>query len=129
VDRYLAAFMADQVGAEFPGRIAGVSRAGLFVALTATGADGLVPISSLRGDYYHLDEANHSLAGEATGRIYRIGDPVTVRLREATPVTGGLIFELLEDPLSDKKLAQGRRAKARAGQRHPTKHPKRQKRR
>jgi ribonuclease R len=129
VDRYLAAFMADKVGAEFAARIAGVSRAGLFVTLESSGADGLVPISTLRGDYYHLDEARHRLEGETTGRIYRLGDPVTVRLREATPVTGGLIFELLGDPLSDKKLGGSRRGKIRTGRRHATKHPKRQKRR
>lgn len=117
-DRYLAAFLADKIGAEFPGRIGGVARFGLFIKLEESGADGLVPLSSLRGDYYHLDEARRSLHGESTGRIYRIGDPVTVRVREANPVSGGLLLELLEDPLSDKKLKVSRRVRAKM-QRHP----------
>jgi ribonuclease R len=117
-DRYLAAFLADKVGAEFAGRISGVARFGLFIKLEESGADGLVPLSSLRGDYYHLDEARHRLQGEASGRIYRIGDPVSVRVREANPVSGGLLLELLEDPLSDKKLKIARRGRLKA-QRHP----------
>ncbi len=117
-DRYLAAFLADKVGAEFAGRISGVARFGLFIKLEESGADGLVPLSSLRGDYYHLDEARHRLQGEASGRIYRIGDPVSVRVREANPVSGGLLLELLEDPLSDKKFKVSRRAKIKT-QRHP----------
>ena len=52
-DRYVAAFLADRVGAEFEGRITGVTRFGLFVRLAETGADGLVPVSSLGGEYFH----------------------------------------------------------------------------
>ena len=53
-DRYLAAYLADRVGSEFAGAIAGVARFGLFVKLDETGADGLVPISSLGREYFAL---------------------------------------------------------------------------
>lgn len=97
-DRYIAAFMADKVGAEFEGRITGVTRFGLFVRLTDTGADGLVPVSSLGGEYFIHDDRTHALVGERSGARWPLGMTVEVRLREATPVTGGLLFEMLSDP-------------------------------
>ncbi len=97
IDRYTAAYLAARVGASFPGRINGVTRFGLFITLEESGADGLVPIGSLPGDYYHHEEAQHRLVGRRSGRVYRLGDPVTVRLAEANPVTGGLILKIVED--------------------------------
>lgn len=95
VDRYVAAYLSDREGAEFEGCIAGVSRAGAFVRLDETGADGLVPISTLGSDYFRHDREANTLTGERTGRVIGLGMRATVRLLEATPVTGGLIFELL----------------------------------
>jgi ribonuclease R len=97
-DRYLAAYLADRVGAEFPGAIAGVARFGIFVKLDETGADGLVPVSRLGGEYFVHDDRAHALVGERTGERWRLGRMVTVRLTEATPITGGLLFEMLSDP-------------------------------
>lgn len=93
-DRYLAAFMAQHVGAEFPGRISGVTGAGLFIRLTDTGADGLLPISTLGAEYFRFDESGQCLTGDRSGTTYRLGDPVRVLLREANVYTGGLIFAL-----------------------------------
>jgi ribonuclease R len=95
-DRYTAAFLAERVGATFNGRINGVTRAGLFVTLSETGADGLIPISRLPNDFYDHDEAGHRLVGRRSGRIFRLGDPVSVRLAEANTVTGSLLFSLLD---------------------------------
>jgi len=97
-DRYIAAFLADKVGAEFAGRITGVTRFGLFVRLADTGADGLVPVSSLGEEYFVHDDRAHALVGDRTGARWPLGMAVEVRLREATPVTGGLLFEMLSDP-------------------------------
>jgi ribonuclease R len=96
IDRYTAAYLADRVGASFRGRVNGVTRFGLFITLDDTGADGLLPMSSLPSDYYIHEENQHRLIGRRWGRIYRLGDIVTVKLREANTVTGGLILELLE---------------------------------
>jgi len=97
-DRYVAAFLEDKTGADFTGRITGVTRFGLFVRLSETGADGLVPVSSLGDDYFVHDEASHALVGERTGVRWRLGRVVEVRLKEATPITGGLILEMLSEP-------------------------------
>jgi ribonuclease R len=97
-DRYIAAFLSDREGAEFEGRITGVTRFGLFVRLDETGADGLIPVSSLGDEYFVHDDRAHALVGERTGARWPLGRWVTVRLKEATPITGGLLFEMLSEP-------------------------------
>ena len=99
IDRYVAAFLADRVGATFTGRISGVTRFGLFIRLDETGADGLIPISRLGGEFFIHDETAHALVGERSGAHWPLGLPVEVRLVEATPVTGGLLFDMLSDPV------------------------------
>ena len=98
IDRYVAAFLSERVGAEFEGRITGVTRFGLFVRLDETGADGLVPVSSLGDEYFTHDDRTHALVGDRSGRRWRLGARVSVRLREATPLTGGLLFDMLSEP-------------------------------
>jgi ribonuclease R len=97
VDRLIAAHLADRVGATFTGRIAGVTRSGLFVRLKDTGADGFVPVSSLNNDFYNHVEAQHALVGKRTGETFRLGDTVEVRLVEAIPSAGALRFEMLTE--------------------------------
>ncbi|WP_103258372.1 ribonuclease R [Tabrizicola aquatica] len=94
-DRYLAAYLADRVGAEFAGRISGVQRFGVFVRLDETGADGLIPVRALGREYFNYDEGSQTLMGSETGMTLGIGQKVMVRLAEAVPVTGGLILDLL----------------------------------
>ena len=96
-DRLIALYLADQVGASFRGRIAGVTRAGLFVKLDTTGADGFIPASTLGNDFFRHDEAAHALTGSRTGESYRLGDGVNVRLVEAQPMAGALRFEMLSE--------------------------------
>lgn len=114
-DRYLAAFMADRVGAEFPGRISGVTRAGLFIRLNDTGADGLIPISTLGAEYFQFDEGRQSLIGERTKTVYRLGDPIRIVLREANVYTGGLIFALAGQDETMDDDAPTRRGGRRSG--------------
>ena len=70
------------------------------MSLATYGADGLVPISTLGDEYYLYDEANHAIAGERSGKGFRLGDTVTVRLVEALPVAGALRFEMVSEPHS-----------------------------
>ncbi len=94
VDRYAALYLQDRVGASFAGRIGGVSRFGLFVTLHETGADGLLPISTLPSDFYRHDEARNRLVGQRNGRVFALGDAIAVRLMEADPLTGSLVLAL-----------------------------------
>ncbi|MFI3905267.1 ribonuclease R [Ochrobactrum sp. S1502_03] len=100
VDRLIAHFLAAHLGDDYEARVTGVTRAGLFVSLATYGADGLVPISTLGDEYYLYDEANHAIAGERSGKGFRLGDTVTVRLVEALPVAGALRFEMVSEPHS-----------------------------
>lgn len=95
VDRLIAYYLADRVGAEFTGRISGLIKSGLFIRLDDTGADGFIPASTLDDDYYHFVEDQHALVGDRNNLAYRLGDQVEVRLVEAIPVAGALRFEML----------------------------------
>ncbi len=96
IDRFTAAFLEDRVDAEFSGTISGVSRFGVFVTLTDTGADGLLPIKRLPNDFYDVFEDRHALCGRATGKVFAVGDPMTVKLVEAEAISGSLIFDFLD---------------------------------
>ncbi|MGE5766510.1 MAG: ribonuclease R [Bacteroidota bacterium] len=110
VDRFTAAFLQERVGARFHGRVNGVTRFGLFVTLDDTGADGLIPISTLPDDFYHHVESRHALEGQRWGRVYRLGDRLRVRLVEAEPMTGGLILALDEHQENGARQSAGDRA-------------------
>jgi ribonuclease R len=102
VDRFTASFLSERIGASFSGRISGVARFGLFIRLDETGADGIVPISTLPDDYYIHEEAHHRLVGSRHGRVYRLADRVTVKLMEADGMTGSTVFRLIEDGVIDR---------------------------
>ena len=105
-DRLIAHHLADRIGASFQGRISGVTRAGLFVKLDDTGADGLIPIRTLGTEYFNYDETRHALVGTRSGAMHRLGDVVDVRLVEAHPIAGALRFELLSE---GQTVPRGRR--------------------
>jgi ribonuclease R len=92
-DRLIAHFLADRVGATFRGHISGVTRAGLFVELDETGADGFIPARTIGDEYYRFHEASRAFVGHS--ETHRLGDPVTVELVEAVPVAGALRFRLV----------------------------------
>jgi len=97
IDRYLAAFMVDKVGARFAARITGVTRFGVFVAVEGSGASGIVPIRTLSDDFWAHDERAQTLTARRSGTVLRLAQEVEVRLAEASPVTGGLVFHILLD--------------------------------
>jgi ribonuclease R len=92
-DRLVAHFLADRIGATFEGHISGVTRAGLFVELDETGADGFIPARYIGDEYFRYHEASHAFVGGSA--THRLGDPVTVELVEAAPVAGALRFKLV----------------------------------
>ncbi|SDC52786.1 ribonuclease R [Belnapia rosea] len=96
IERYLAAYMAHRIGDVFPAHISGVTRFGLFVTVEANGAAGIVPLASLPDDRWLQDLPRHALAGQRTGLRFALGQAVEVRLAEAVPRTGGLVFHLMQ---------------------------------
>jgi ribonuclease R len=71
-------YMQDKVGETFNGIITSVNSFGVFVELDEIYVDGLVHISALHNDYYHYDPVGHRLTGERTGKVLRLGDPLTI---------------------------------------------------
>ncbi|WP_425409114.1 ribonuclease R [Hyphococcus sp.] len=110
-DRYLAGYLENRVGAEFDARIRGVTKFGLFVMLDETGADGFIPMRSIGFERFRFEEKQHAVIGETTGGVFRLGQPVRVKLAEAAPLTGGLRFEMLSDPLPGSPKRKGKAGK------------------
>ena len=94
LDRYRASLLGGAIGTVFEARITGVASFGLFVTLPETGADGLIPISTLPSDYYDHDSARHRLVGRRTGRVFALGDAVSAILVEADAIGGRMVFRL-----------------------------------
>jgi len=95
VDRYLTILMASKIGGRFDARISGVTRFGLFVTVTETGASGLVPITSLPDDFWVHDEREQTLTGRHTRQVFRLAQPLEVLLSEANSVTGSMVFHVV----------------------------------
>ena len=93
-------FMKDRVGESFPGVITAVTGFGLFVELTDIFVEGLVHVTALPGDYYHFDPVHHRLAGEKTGRSFRLGDTVEVRVMRVDLDERKIDFEMSEKTTS-----------------------------
>ena len=96
IDRYVAAYLADQVGQLVECRISGVQPFGFFATVEDLGGDGLLLAKDLGTEYFRYDEGAKQLVGDETGETYRIGQRLTLRLAEANPVSGSLRFELPE---------------------------------
>jgi len=118
VDRYVAAYLADQVGQLVECRITGVQPFGFFATVEDLGGDGLVLARDLGQEYFRYDEAARQLIGEHSGEVYRVGQRLTLRLAEANPVSGSLRFELPEGsyggaprPRADRQRPTGRRGR------------------
>ena len=121
VDRFTAAYLAEQVGQTFDGRIQGVTKFGLFVRLAETGADGLVPISTLPEDFYAHEETAQCLVGRRWGRIFGLGADVRAQLVQADALTGGCLLKLVDvedgapGDLAPKALKENRAMPGRSG--------------
>ena len=113
LDRYRASLLGGAIGTVSRRGSPGWRRSALFVTLPETGADGLVPISTLPSDYYDHDAARHRLVGRRTGRIFALGDAVTRpwwrRIRSAAGwCSGSTIIRLPVTPRRSGPIA-GRR--------------------
>ncbi|WP_153109373.1 ribonuclease R [Propionivibrio limicola] len=93
-------YMRDRIGEEFDGTIAGVAPFGVFVALDSVYVEGLVHVSELGEDYFVFDNTKHQMLGERTGKRYRLGDRLRVKLVRADLESGRIDF-VLADPLSE----------------------------
>ncbi|MBI1874363.1 MAG: ribonuclease R [Acidobacteria bacterium] len=121
-------FMADKVGDEFEGYVTGVNAFGLFVQLIEHLVEGLVHVSTMADDYYRFLEATHSLRGENTKKVYRLGDRVKVQVlrvdQERKQIDFGLV-QILEQVRREEQRRQSRRSHVRPKREQRGRHPRR----
>ncbi len=108
IERYRTTLVAGSIGGVFAARISGVAEFGLFVTLAESGATGLVPVSTLPGDYYDRHDRGLRLVGRRHGRVFRLGDEISVRLVEADPIGGRLLFRLEGEATAARRGRFGR---------------------
>jgi ribonuclease R len=96
-------FMERHLGDEFEGVIAGVTGFGIFVEIPEYLIEGLVHISDLSDDYFVHDAAHYRLVGRNTGKVYRLGDTVAVRVSRALKSQRKIDFVLAEQPKNSRK--------------------------
>jgi ribonuclease R len=85
-------YMENHVGDEFAGVVSGVTNFGLFVQISELLIDGLVHVTSLANDYYHFDSGAMQLVGERSGKKYRLGDPMRVKVQRVDMETRRIDF-------------------------------------
>lgn len=103
-------YMLDKIGEEYDGIISSVTNFGMFVELTNT-IEGLVHVSYMTDDYYRYDERHFAMIGERTGKVFRIGDEITVRVVNVNKDERAIDFEIVgmkgirrRDPKKDGKV-------------------------
>jgi ribonuclease R len=87
-------YMQNKVGQEFDGLVSGVTAFGLFVELKDVFVDGLIHVTALKEDYYHHDPIGHRLSGESSGIVYRLSDPLRVKVVRVDLEEKKIDFEL-----------------------------------
>ena len=102
------AYMAQQIGSQYEGIISGVINFGFFVRLTGPGCEGLVRVSTLDDDYYSYDETGYRMVGRRRGRVFRLGDRVTVGVLKVD-IDAREIDLFLAPPVQETKKRAGRR--------------------
>ena len=102
------AYMAKQIGSQYEGIISGVINFGFFVRLTGPGCEGLVRVSTLDDDYYSYDEAGYRMVGRRRGRVFRLGDRVTVGVLKVD-IDAREIDLFLAPAVQETKKGAGRR--------------------
>jgi ribonuclease R len=110
--------MRDRIGDEYDGTVSAVTSFGIFVALDDIFIEGLVHVSELGQDYFHYDQAKHWMLGERTGKRYRLGDRVRIKVMRADIETSKIDFSLVEDfgaVVSTDEAPKKKSSKSRSG--------------
>jgi ribonuclease R len=108
-------YMQDKINDEFDGVISAVVSFGVFVALNEVFVEGLVHVTELGQDYYHFDAARHQMLGERTGKRFRLGDKVRIRVVQVDIESSRIDFALVDDSATGKAVghaAASNKAKA-----------------
>lgn len=99
-----AEYLLDKKGEVFPALISGVSKWGIYAEIESNKCEGMISIGSLKGDYFMLDEDNYRVIGRRTGRTYKLGDPIMIRVHDVNMAKKLIDFDLVEnnEPHADR---------------------------
>jgi len=102
-------YMMDKVGEVFSGIISAVTGFGFFVELDKIYVEGLVHISSLPNDYFRFDAHSHQLLGERTGKRFRLGDKVKIKVTRVDLDEKKIDFDLYNQSTKSRSKKRSRR--------------------
>ena len=92
----LIEFMQDKIGNEYEGNISGLTEWGMYVEIKPTMIEGMVALRDVKSDFFEFDEQNYLIKGRRTGKIFRLGDPVKIRVKAANLEQRLLDYELVD---------------------------------
>ena len=93
----LVEFMMDKIGQEFDGTVSGITEWGMYVEIIPTKIEGMVPLREIRSDFFEFDEKRYRLVGKRTHKVFLLGDPVRIRVKDANLEQKLLDYELVEE--------------------------------
>ena len=91
-----AQYMSERIGETYTGVISGVTAWGIYVELPNT-VEGMVALNKMEGDYYLFDETLHEVRGKTTGQVWKLGQTVTVQVKDVDFLTRSIDFALVRD--------------------------------
>lgn len=90
-----AEYMRTRIGEEYDGVVSGVTKWGIYVELPNT-VEGLVHVADMKDDHYEFSEQEYELYGRHTGKTYKLGQRIRVRVADADKVQRTVNFEIIE---------------------------------
>ena len=90
-------FMQDKIGRVFDGHISGLTEWGIYVEIEPTKVEGMVALRDIRFDWFQFDEEKYETRAKASGKVYRLGDPVKVRVLRANLEQKIIDYEWVEE--------------------------------
>lgn len=89
-------FMQDKIGNEYEGSISGLTEWGMYVEIKPTMIEGMVALRDVKSDFFEFDEQNYLIRGRRTGKVFRLGDAVKIRVKAANLEQRLLDYELVD---------------------------------
>ena len=89
-------FMEDKINHEFIGVISGVADYGFWVEIPENGAEGMIKLRDLMDDSYYHEQKTHTIVGMRTGKTYRLGDKIKIKVVKANLIQKQLDFKIVE---------------------------------
>ena len=89
-------YMSDRIGNVYTGVISSVTKWGMYVELPNT-IEGLIHVANMRDDHYNYDESRYEMVGERTGKVYKLGQEVRVRVADTDRLMRTIDFVIAKE--------------------------------